>query len=118
MMVNQTFFNIICQLLYIHVFDGILMKKINIAMAIIVISIFGVIINSASFLIPDIQATSEESNNEEASDDDNKVSTFGGDLGPSTNTEMQIEQSPPKTIVQSDNLQNPSIQESLQQQQQ
>jgi hypothetical protein len=46
------------------------------------------------------------------------TSDDGNDTQQTSQDVIQLELTPPETIVQSDNLQNPSIQESLKQQQQ
>ena len=65
-------------------------------------------------LSPSLQATTDDGNNEQASDDGNNVIPFEGDLlpqqSPSNEKVIQFEETQPETIVESDNLQNPSIQ--------
>ena|ERR1044072_4837767 len=79
------------------------MKKFNLVVFIIVISVVGVIFTSASFVVPDLKATS---------DIDNSTPQ------PSNQGTVQLQLTPQETIVQSNNLQNPSIQDSINQQQQ
>ena len=71
-------------------------------MSIMFVSILGIAINSASIVLPNIQATSDIDNNTQ----------------PSNQVDIQPELTQPETLVQSNNPQNPSIQELLQQQQQ
>src|SRR6476619_1459035 len=78
------------------------MKKSKLVMTIMFVSILGIAINSAIIAIPNIQATSDIDNNTQ----------------PSNQVVIQPELTRPETLVQSNNPQNPSIQESLQQQQQ
>ena len=54
------------------------MKKAEIAIVVIAKSIFGVIINLASFAIPSVQSTSDDDNNIQTFDDDNNIQTFEG----------------------------------------
>ncbi len=78
------------------------MKMVNLAIAIVVASIIGVIIYSTGFAIPNLHATLDIRNS----------------THPSNQTVIPLELSSGETIVESTNLQNPSIQESLQQKQQ
>ena len=78
------------------------MRKVKIAIAVISLLIIVVVGNSSGFAIPSVQATSDD----------------GNDTQQTSQGVIQLELTPPETIVQSDNLQNPSIQESLKQQQQ
>ena len=118
------------------------MIKIKIAIAIFVISIVGIIVNSVGLAIPNAQSTSDEGNNNtqsfdddnkaqtsdddnkaQTSDDDNKaqtsdddnILTFNQDLLPDLSPSNQkiIEKTPSGTLNQSGNLQNPSIQTEL-----
>jgi hypothetical protein len=58
--------------------DVYCVKKAEIAIVVIAKSIFGVIINLASFAIPSVQSTSDDDNNVQTFDDDNNVQTFEG----------------------------------------
>ena len=78
------------------------MKNVKIVMAVLAISIVVVLASSSGFAISTIQATSDDGNDTQQTNPD----------------VIQLELTPSETIVQSDNLQNPSIQESLKQQQQ
>lgn len=91
-------------------------------------SIFGVIISSAGYAIPFVQATSGDGNNKAqtfsddvppSGDGKNKAQTFEGELlpqlSPSNEKAIQFEDTPTKTIAQSDNLQNPSTQNQVNQ---
>ena len=91
------------QWLYIHRFIGSCMKKLKIAIAIIIISIVGALTNSISFPISEAQSTTNANNNTQPINQ---------------GKEIQLELTPQETITESDNLQNPSIQTALQQQQQ
>ena len=87
------------------------MEKVKILIVVLTLSIFGVIISSAGYAIPFVQATSSDGNN--------NAQTFEGELlpqlSPSNEKVIQFEDTPTKTIAQSDNLQNPSIQADLNQ---
>ena len=109
------------------------MIKIKIAIAIFVISIVGIIVNSPGLAIPNAQSTSDEGNNNtqsfdddnkaQTSDDDNKaqtsdddnILTFNQDLLPDLSPSNQkiIDKTASGTLNQSGNLQNPSIQTKL-----
>ena len=78
------------------------MRKVKIAIAVISLLIIVAVGNYSGFAIPSVQATSDD----------------GNDTQQTSQGVTQLELTPPETIVQSDNLQNPSIQESLKQQQQ
>jgi len=97
------------------------MKKVKIVTVVIAISIIGLIINSTGFAIPNVQSTSNDSNNQQASDDSNDVQTFDGDLlpqqSPSNERIIQFEETSSETITESGDLQNPSIQSQLNQSQ-
>lgn len=73
------------------------------------------------FAIPIVQATSDDSNNQQASDDSNDVITFEGDLlpqqSPSNEKVIQFEEISNETITESGDLQNPSIQSQVNQSQ-
>ena len=51
------------------------MKKVKIVIFAIVISIIGLIINLTGFAIPNVQSTSNDSNNQQASNDSNNQQT-------------------------------------------
>ena len=104
------------------------MEKVKIVIVVLALSIFGVIISSAGYAIPFVQATSSDGNNNAqtfsddvppSGDGNNNAQTFEGELlpqlSPSNEKVIQFEDTPTKTIAQSDNLQNPSIQADLNQ---
>ena len=104
------------------------MEKVKILIIVLTLSIFGVIISSTGYAIPFVQATSSDGNNNAqtfsddvppSDDGNNNAQTFEGELlpqlSPSNEKVIQFEDNPPKTIAQSDNLQNPSIQADLNQ---
>ena len=97
------------------------MKKVKIVIFAIVISIIGLIINLTGFAIPNVQSTSNDSNNQQASDDSNDVQTFEGDLltqqSPSNEKVIQFEETSSETITPSGDLKNPSIQNQVNQSQ-
>ena len=80
-MVNESFQTFFLQLLYIHRFVECYMIKIKIAIAIFVISIVGIIVNSPGLAIPNAQSTSDEGNNNTQIvwDNDNKAQTSDDD---------------------------------------
>jgi FtsZ-interacting cell division protein ZipA len=106
------------------------MKKVEIVIVIIAILIVAISGTSAGFAIPIVQATpddsnnqqaSDDSNNQQASDDSNDVITFEGDLlpqqSPSNEKVIQFEEISNETITESGDLQNPSIQSQVNQSQ-
>ena len=56
--------------------------KTKIAIVIIVVTIVGIIVNSAGLAIPNAQSTSDEDNNAQTSDDGNNVLSFNQELLP------------------------------------
>ena len=87
--------NLLYQLLYIHRFVECYMIKIKIAIAIFVISIVGIIVNSPGLAIPNAQSTSDEgSNNTQSFDDDNKAQTSDDDNILTFNQELLLDLSP------------------------